>query len=139
MAGRGATWARFLGSSVRTQLAAPAGGGSLGGRERRSGLPRRRGSDARRPFRFANFPPHGVFLVATRPIGPTLIGPAPAGTNFAFSFQSQSGVNSTVEYNDDLTTTNWIFCTNLAGTGSQIQCWMPMTNAPQRFFRVRQP
>ncbi|MBM3884116.1 MAG: hypothetical protein FJ387_31150 [Verrucomicrobia bacterium] len=80
----------------------------------------------------------GVFLVVTSPIGPTLIGTAVAGTNFTFSFQSQWGVNYAVEYNDTLNTPDWRWHQTLTGDGSLLPCLVPMTNQPQRYFRVRQ-
>jgi hypothetical protein len=63
--------------------------------------------------------------------------PSLAGTNFTFSFQTVSNLGYTVEYNDDLGTTNWEAYYTLSGDGSLIQCLVPMTNSPQRFFRVK--
>ena len=63
--------------------------------------------------------------------------PSLAGTNFTFSFQTVSNLSYTVEYNDDLNTTNWEAYYTLPGDGSLIRCLMPMTNSPQRFFRVK--
>jgi hypothetical protein len=57
----------------------------------------------------------------------------------AFSFGTANNQSYTVEYSDDLNPTNWeAYCT-LPGDGSLVQCLIPMANAPQRFFRVRQP
>ena len=50
-----------------------------------------------------------------------------------------SNQSYTVQRNDDLNTTNWVFYTNLSGNGSLMQVLAPVTNVPQRFFRVRQP
>jgi uncharacterized repeat protein (TIGR01451 family) len=69
----------------------------------------------------------------------TLLSPGWAGTDFTFSFQSQSGQSYTVEYNDDLRTTNWLFHHSLLGDGSLLPCLVPMTNGTHRFFRVRMP
>lgn len=68
-----------------------------------------------------------------------LVNPAFVGTNFAFSFQTVTNTGYTVEYNDDLRTTNWEFQETVTGDGSLLQRLVPMTNATHRFFRVRQP
>jgi hypothetical protein len=65
--------------------------------------------------------------------------PHPAGTGFNFGFQSVSNQSYTIQRNDDLATANWIFYTNFTGNGSLMQLVTPVTNVPQRFFRVRQP
>ena len=57
----------------------------------------------------------------------------------AFSFGTANNQSYTVQCNNDLHTTNWEDCYTLTGDGSIMQCLMPVTNAPQRFFRVRQP
>ena len=62
-----------------------------------------------------------------------------AGTNFCFWFQTESNQHYTVEYKDDLRTTNWVFHHTMTGDGSLMPCLIPMTNTTQRFFRVRQP
>ena len=69
----------------------------------------------------------------------SLVNPRWVGTNFTFSFQTQSDASYTVEYNGDLRTTNWEFCCTMTGNGSLWPCSIPMTNTAQRFFRVRQP
>jgi uncharacterized repeat protein (TIGR03803 family) len=69
----------------------------------------------------------------------TLVQPACVGTDFSFSFQSQSGQSHTVEYKDDLCTTNWLLHHTITGDGSLLPCLLPMTNGTQRFFRVRMP
>jgi len=84
----------------------------------------------------------GVFLVATnvaRVTAQSLSHPAVAGTDLCFSFQSVDGRSYTVEFNNDLGTTNWIAFTNLTGNGSVMRVHVPVTNAPKRFFRVREP
>jgi hypothetical protein len=82
---------------------------------------------------------NSVFLVVTGTVPAQIVGPALNGTNFAFSFGTVSNQSYTVQRNDDLNTTNWIFYTNLTGNGSLMQVVAPATNTPQRFFRVRQP
>lgn len=70
---------------------------------------------------------------------PTLVGSGCVASNFTFSFQTVTNRSYTVEYNEDLRTTNWLFHHTLIGDGSLMPCLMPMTNTTQRFFRVRQP
>jgi hypothetical protein len=81
----------------------------------------------------------GAYLLVTSLLPRALEGPATSGTNFTFSFQTESGASYTVQYNDNLTTTNWLFHQAVTGDGSVLPCVIPMTNTPQRFFRVRQP
>ena len=45
----------------------------------------------------------------------------------------------TVQHDDNLATTNWVFYTNFTGNGSLLQLSAPVTNTPRRFFRVREP
>ena len=97
-------------------------------------------------FSVTNMPPGlslsynstSVVLAVTGPLPVTLLNPAVAGTNFTFSFMSQTNQTYTVEYKDDLNTTNWYFLESVAGTGALLECVIPMTNSAQRFFRVRQ-
>jgi len=65
--------------------------------------------------------------------------PLGSGTGFSFGVQSVSNQSYTIQRNDDLTTMNWVFHTNLTGNGSLMQVLAPVTNVPHRFFRVRQP
>ena len=69
----------------------------------------------------------------------TLVGSGCTGTNFSFWFQTVSNFSYTVQYNNDLLTTNWQFLETMTGDGSLMPCLVPMTNATQRFLRVRQP
>jgi len=77
------------------------------------------------------------FSVVAGPLA--LLHPVCVGTSFTFSFGTVSNQSYTVQHNDDLTTTNWVFYTNLTGSGSLMQVFAPATNATHRFFRVRQP
>jgi hypothetical protein len=77
------------------------------------------------------------FSVVASPL--VLVNPACVGTNFAFSFQTVTNTGYTVEYNDDLATTNWQFLQSITGNGSLLEVLTPVTNVPQRFFRVRRP
>jgi hypothetical protein len=69
----------------------------------------------------------------------TLVQAGCVGTNYTFSFQSASNQTYTVEYHDDLTMTHWEYYSTTGGDGSLMSCLIPMTNTPQRFFRVRRP
>jgi hypothetical protein len=79
---------------------------------------------------------NGVYLVV---LEPKILNPIVSGGKFTFSFGTVSNQSYTVQRNDDLKTTNWVFYTNFPGNGSLIQIVTPITNAPMRFFRVRQP
>jgi uncharacterized repeat protein (TIGR01451 family) len=85
----------------------------------------------------ANNQASATVMIATA--GLTLLSPSVVGTNFVFSLQSQAEAGYTVEYNDDLTTTNWSFLQTMTGDGALLPCVIPMTNTTQRFYRVRQP
>ena len=82
---------------------------------------------------------NGVYLRVTGPVPAQIIGPALVGDNLGFSWASVSGQSYTVQQNTNLATTNWIFYTNLIGDGSLLNLQVPVTNAPQQFFRVREP
>jgi hypothetical protein len=68
-----------------------------------------------------------------------MVNPAITNGNFGFSFETVSGQSYTVQRNDDLATTNWVFYTNLTGNGSLMQVVSPVSNVAHRFFRTRQP
>jgi hypothetical protein len=82
---------------------------------------------------------NGVYLIMTKPAPAQLLNPVVTGGNFTFAFDTVNSQSYTIQHNDDLATTNWISDTNFTGNGSLMQCLVPMTNVPQRFFRVRQP
>ncbi len=71
--------------------------------------------------------------------GLRLVQPQGLGTHFTFSFQTVTNTSYSVEYTDDLYTTNWNFLEALNGNGSLMQYVVPMTNGAQRFFRMRTP
>jgi len=82
----------------------------------------------------------GVLLNVTGPVPVEILSSQRVGTNFVFQFATASGQSYTVQQNDDLATTNWVFYTNLIGTGSAIQLQAPATGTPaKRFFRIREP
>ena len=72
-------------------------------------------------------------------LAPSLYHQAFDGTNHTFSFQTFSNLGYTVQFNDALTTTNWLFYTNLTGNGGMMGFVTRPTDSPRRFFRVRQP
>jgi hypothetical protein len=79
---------------------------------------------------------NGVYLVVP-PM--QILNPIVSGGNFTFFFGTMSNQSYTVQRNDDLATTNWVFYTNFTGNGSLMQVVAPVTNAPRRFFRGREP
>jgi hypothetical protein len=82
---------------------------------------------------------NGVYLVVTGTVPAQILNPAVSNGNFTFSLGTVNSQSYTVQHNDDLATTNWVFDTNFTGNGSLMQCFVPVTNVPQRFFRVSQP
>jgi hypothetical protein len=61
-----------------------------------------------------------------------------AADSLGFSLQSVSNRTYTVERSDDLRSANWAIFTNFTGDGSLMRINVPVTNVPQRFFRVRE-
>jgi hypothetical protein len=83
---------------------------------------------------------NSVVLIVTGPVPVEILSSQRVGTNFVFQFATASGQSYTVQRNDDLATTNWVFYTNLIGTGSAMQVQTPITVTPaKRFFRLREP
>jgi hypothetical protein len=81
----------------------------------------------------------GVYLTATGSTPVQIQSPKISGGNFIFGFGTTNGLGYTVQQNNDLTTTNWTYYTNIIGNGSLYQIITPVTSVPQLFFRVRQP
>ena len=69
----------------------------------------------------------------------TIMSPQTAGADFSFSFMTASGQSYSVEQNGTLATSDWISTTNFTGDGQLFQFVTPLSNGPQRFFRVSQP
>jgi hypothetical protein len=80
-----------------------------------------------------------VELVVTGTVPAQVQSPGLSGGSFTFNFGTASGQSYTVQQNTNLTTANWTFYTNITGNGSIYQFATPVTNIPQRFFRVRSP
>jgi hypothetical protein len=58
---------------------------------------------------------------------------------FEAGFLGVNGLGYTILTNADLTTTNWGVYTNLTGINGTNSFVFPIGNAPQMFFRLRQP
>jgi hypothetical protein len=86
-----------------------------------------------------NYSNTAVFLVVTGTVPAQIIGPTVSGGNLVFAFGTVSNRSYTVQFNDDLTTTNWLFYTDMLGNGGLMGFATRPTDSPQRFFRVRQP
>jgi hypothetical protein len=83
---------------------------------------------------------NSVVLIVTGPVAVQILSPQQVGTNFFFHFPTASGQSYTIQRNDDLATTNWVFYTNIVGDGSAMQVQVPAIATPaKRFFRVREP
>jgi hypothetical protein len=83
---------------------------------------------------------NSVVLIVTGPVPVQILSPQQVGTSFFFHFPTASGQSYTIQRNDDLATTNWVFYTNMVGDGSAMQVQVPATATPaKRFFRVREP
>jgi hypothetical protein len=81
-----------------------------------------------------------VFLNVTGPVPVQILSPQPVGTNFQFQFPTASNQSYTIQQNYNLATTNWVYYTNILGSGSTFQFQTPVVATPtQSFFRVRQP
>jgi hypothetical protein len=66
-----------------------------------------------------------------------ILGPAWSNGNLVFSFATVSNRSYTVQFNDDLATTNWLFYTDLTGNGGIMGFATRPTDSLQRYFRVR--
>jgi hypothetical protein len=83
--------------------------------------------------------PEYVYLVVTGTVPAQVQSPGMSGGNFTFNFGTANGQSYTVQQNTNLATMNWTFYTNITGNGSIYQFATPVTNIPQRFFRVGSP
>jgi hypothetical protein len=81
----------------------------------------------------------GVYLTVTGAVPAQVVSPQISSGNFSFGFGTASGQSYTVQQNTNLAATNWTFYTNITGNGSPYQFTAPVTNIPQRFFRVSEP
>jgi len=67
----------------------------------------------------------------------TLLNPSLSGSNFVFSFASQSGHSYEVDYSGILGSGDWQVLTNLIGTGSMLSVTNRNVPATQRFYRIQ--
>jgi concanavalin A-like lectin/glucanase superfamily protein len=79
----------------------------------------------------------GAVVGGSAPV--TILSPQLTNGNFSFSFNTQSNQNYTVQQTTNLATTNWVFYTNLSGTGALLKFVAPWTNIAEQFFRVIEP
>jgi hypothetical protein len=79
------------------------------------------------------------FSASVMPTGfsaPSLTVQRPSGTNLAVMSPTVAGPTYQLQYNDDLTTTNWIpLGSSVTGTGNPLTNTISVTNS-HRFFRV---
>jgi hypothetical protein len=62
--------------------------------------------------------------------------PQVTGGNFQLGFQTVPGHTETVQMRTNLFTGQWIDVTNFVGDGTGYQLAVPITNSPDKFFRV---
>ena len=87
-----------------------------------------------------NYSNNGVFLKVKGLLPVQIVNTRLSGTNLLFQFETVSGQSYTIQRNDNLTTNNWAFYTNITGNGSVFQFQIPIMTIPaQNFFRVREP
>jgi hypothetical protein len=79
------------------------------------------------------------FSISQPPPSPTLTGLTYAAGSFTASFQTQNGVNYTVQYKDDLNAVSWSTLTTVTGDGTVKSFTDPGPAAPQRFYQIVVP
>jgi hypothetical protein len=77
-----------------------------------------------------------TLTVVVAPIPPPAAGGVLADTNFALTFQTQTGRSYVVEYKNALGDANWTPLLTNSGTGSVLTNLFPTSNAATRFFRL---
>jgi hypothetical protein len=68
---------------------------------------------------------------------PRILTPVLAQDKISFSMQTEAGVTCHVEYTDSLMPPNWRVLQSMVGDGSVVSVTDSLTNATQRFYRVR--
>jgi hypothetical protein len=79
-----------------------------------------------------------VYDDSLRPTAPVLSA-AWLNPNLRVSFQTVSNQTYTILQNTNLTTTNWVSCTNFLGDGSIFNFVTPVAGQPCNFYRVQTP
>jgi hypothetical protein len=85
---------------------------------------------------------NGVFLTVTNTIvnqSLQITSGQLSGGHFTFGFPTINNQSYTVQQNTNLASTNWLLYSNFIGNGSAVQLAVPVSTAPQQFFRVREP
>ena len=76
-----------------------------------------------------------ISVVNNTPVAVTLLNPAVSGSDFSFSFATQTGLGYTVQFTDSLNPIGWNVLTNFTGNGSTAT--VTHTDiAAQRMYRV---
>jgi hypothetical protein len=61
------------------------------------------------------------------------------GSTVVLSMETVAGVTCSLEYSDSLTSQDWKVLETIVGTGRNVKVRDSVTNAPQRFYRIRMP
>jgi hypothetical protein len=76
--------------------------------------------------------------IAASPPGPVqLLQPKMLGSDFIFSFSTESNHTYAVQFEDSLSASNWVTITNLVGTGQSVTVTNQTDGAQQKFYRVQ--
>ena len=81
----------------------------------------------------------GVVPVVTGIVPTQILGPVLNGSTAVMTFGTVTNRSYTVEWTAGLGSMNWLFYTNLIGTGAKMHVAVPVTGVGQHFFRVSQP
>ena len=68
-----------------------------------------------------------------------ILGPTRSRGNLVFTFPTAANQSYTMQFNDELVTANWLDQTNLTTDGTLMAVEVPVSDTPQRFYRVKQP
>ncbi|HWX20171.1 MAG TPA: immunoglobulin domain-containing protein [Candidatus Binatia bacterium] len=77
----------------------------------------------------------GTLIPFHPPLLPPRTVPLSSGGNFGLSFQTMGNQTYLIQQKTNLAA-DWVLYTNFVGDGSQLRLVIPITNAPNRFFRV---
>jgi len=85
-----------------------------------------------------NYTSGGANIVVTNIVPVQVVTPVLTNGQLQFSFGTISNRSYTVQTNNNLASTNWMFYTNFTGNGSFQTITLPATS-PKTFIRVREP